>query len=122
MLAQIVHHLLINTLGCSAQRKFAQCGKIANLQKIIGRPRGVFGKIDLAFLKALNQFIGCNVDHHNISSIFDDRIGHKFTNLNAGDGGHNIGKAFDVLDIQRSPYIDTRVQQFINILKTFRVT
>jgi hypothetical protein len=50
MLAQIVNHLVVNTLSRAPKRQFAQGCEISSLQEIVSGSSGVIGKIDLAFL------------------------------------------------------------------------
>ena len=106
LLAQIVDHLVVDAIGRAAQRQFAQRGQIAGGEEVLGRPPGRLRHIDLAFVQALNELVGREVDQHDVGGLLQDRVGHGLAHGDAGDAGDDVGEAFEMLDVERGPDVD----------------
>ncbi len=121
MSAHIGDHLLVNPLRGAAQSELAQRGEVAVLEIILHRALGLLRQIDLAVLEALDQVLGREIDHLDIVGVIDDGIGHGLAHPDAGDLGHHVVQALDMLDVERRVDIDAGVEQFLDVEITLRL-
>ena len=121
VLAQIDDHLVIDPIGGAPERQLAQGREIAGLEEIIRRALGVLGQIDLAVLEPLDELGRRDVDDHHLIGLLDHGVGHGFAHAHAGDGRHDVGEAFEMLDVDRGPHIDARRDQLLDILVALRM-
>ena len=113
--AHVVDHLLVDPLRRAAQRQLAQRRQIAGLEIVAHRPLRLLGQVDLAFLQALGEILGREIDDLDLIGAVDDRIRHRLADPHAGDLGDDVVEALDMLDIQRGIDVDAGVQQLLDI-------
>ena len=78
-------------------------------------------QIDLAFMQALDQFVGGDVDQHHVVGALEHPVRHGLAHGHAGDAADHFGEAFDMLDIERRPHVQPGVEQFLDILPALGV-
>ena len=82
---------------------------------------GGLRQIDLAVLQALDQFFRSEVDEDDVVGVAQHGVRHRLAHDDAGDARDDVGEAFEMLDVERRPDIDARVEQFLDILPAFRM-
>ena len=68
---------------------------------------GLAGDIDFAFVQALAQIIGRQVDQHHLIGGIEEGIGHRLAYLDAGYAADHVVQAFEMLNVNRGEHIDT---------------
>ena len=68
---------------------------------------GLAGDIDFAFVQALAQIIGRQVDQHHLIRGIKEGIRHRLAYLNAGHAADHVVQAFEMLNVNRGEHIDT---------------
>ena len=106
----------IDAFGGAAQRQFAQRGQVLRLEEVVHRARGGVLDVDLAFGQPLEQFVGRQIDQHDLVGVFEHRVGHRLAHPHARDLLDDVVEAFEVLDVERGPDIDAGGEQFLDIL------
>ena len=79
------------------------------------------GDINLAFVQALAQIVGGEIDQHHIVGGIEKRVGYGFTNLNAGNAADHVIETFQVLHVNGSKNINPGFQQLFNVLPALRM-
>ena len=120
-LAAVVAHVFIDTICRAAQGQLAQCQQIALAKEVARGPLGLLQRIDLARLEALEQLLGRDIDDDDLVGIVKDMVGHGLMDLYAHNAAHHIVEAFQVLNVERGPHLDTRLQQLLHILPALGV-
>ncbi len=120
MAAHMVEHLRIDRLCGAAKREFAQCRQIRFGKEVRKSARGFLRNIDFPLAQPFDQLVGRDVDNLDLG-IFEDRVGHRFADTHAGEGGDDVVQALDMLDVERRIDVDPGVEQFLDILIAFRV-
>ena len=77
---------------------------------------GLLRHIDLALAQALQQVVGRQVDQLDLVGLLDDAVGHRFADHDAGDLGHDVVEAFEVLDVDGGGDVDPGGEQFVDVL------
>ena len=103
-------------LGRLTQRQLAERDEIRLIEEILQRPLGLVGNIDLPGGEPHDQLIGRDVDQLDLVRHFQHGVGQALADDDVGDLGDHVVEAFDVLDIERGPNIDARVQQLLDVL------
>ena len=67
--------LLVDPLCGAAQRELAQRGQVARREIVLQRALGLLGDVDLAFLEALDQVVGREVDELDGVGTVEHRSG-----------------------------------------------
>ena len=116
LLAQIVDHLVVDPVRGAAQREFAQRGQIAGSEKTLRRPSGRLRHVHLAFIQALNELVGREIDQNDVGGLLQDPVGNGLAHDDPGDARDDIGEALEMLDIERRPHIDARGEQLLDVL------
>ena len=116
LLAQIVDHLVVDPVGRTAEREFAQRGQGAGGEEILDRAPRRLGHIDLALVQALNELVRRDVDEDDVGRLLKNAVGHRLAHDDAGDARDDVGEAFEMLDVERRPYVDAGVEQLLNVL------
>ena len=116
LLAQIVDHLVVDPVGRAAEREFAQRGQVAGGEEILGRAPRRLGHIDLALVQALNELVRRDVDQDDVGRLLKHAVGHRLAHDDAGDARDDVGEAFEMLDVERRPYVDAGVEQLLDVL------
>ena len=115
-LAQLLDHLVVDPRRGAAQRDLAQRREVAQGEELLLREPRRLGHIDLAVLEALDQLLGGEIDQHDVVGVAQHDVGHGFAHGDAGDARDDVGEAVEVLDVERRPDVDARVEQFFDIL------
>ena len=116
MIAHVGLHLRVHPLGGPSERQLAQRDQIALAEEVVDRLPGLLGDVDLAFLQALEEIIGRQVDQLDLVGALEHRIGHRLADDHPGDLRDQIVQALDVLDVQRRVDRDAGVQQLEDVL------
>ena len=120
-LAEIVDHLIVDTIGGAPQRQLAQRGQIAGREETLGRPPGRLRHIHFAFVQALNELVRREIDENDVGGLLQDPIGNGLAHDNASDARDNVGEAFEMLNIERGPDVDTGSEQLLDVLPALGV-
>ncbi len=115
-LAQEVDHLVVDAVGCPPQAEFAKGREDGGAEEAFERAAGIVGEIDLARLEALDEFAGREIDQHHLVGGFEHDVRHRLAHRDPGNAGHEVGEAFEMLDVERGPDIDAGVQELGDIL------
>ena len=86
----------------SAVRRSASSRKrrqVAGRKEMLERALGLLGDVDLAFLQALDQIVGREVDELDGVGAVEDRIRHGLAHAHVRDLGDDVVQALDVLDV-----------------------
>ena len=121
LLAQIVDHLIVDAIGGAAQRQFAQRRQIAGGEEILRRPPGCLRHIDLAVVQALDELVGREIDQNDVGGLLQDPVGNGLAHGDAGDARHDVGETLEMLDVERRPDADARVEQLLDVLPALRM-
>ena len=68
------------------------------------RPLHLRLTVYLALAQAGHEFVGFKVNQLHLIGPVKNTVGYAFAHNHAGEGGHNIIKAFNVLHVDRCPY------------------
>ena len=115
----VADHLLVDPLRRTAQREFAQRGKVAGREVVADGALGLVRHIDLAVLQPLDQIVRSQVDQLNIVGLVDYRIRHRLAHPDARNPGDDVVQALDMLDVERGVDVDTGSDEFLDIHVTF---
>jgi hypothetical protein len=88
---------------------------------MLERALGLFGDVDLAFPKPLNEIVRGEVDQFDAVGGVEHRIRHGLAHPHMGDLRDHVVEALDVLDIDRGIDVDAVGQQFLDIEIAFRM-
>ena len=120
-LAPVGLHLVVDAIGGAAQRQLAQREQVALAEEVRHRPLGLLRQVDLAGTQARQQLVGRQVDDDHLVGLVEEPIGHGLPDTDAGDAADDVVQALQVLHVHRRPDVDTRVEQFLDVLPAFRV-
>ena len=95
--------------------------QVALAEKILHRPLGLLRGVDLAFFQALQKVIRGKVDQLHLIGLFQHRVGQGFPHDDAGDLGHDVVEAFQMLNVEGGVNVDAAVQQFHHVLPALGV-
>src|SRR6185437_10598433 len=115
-LTQIVDHLVVDPIGGAAQRQLAQRRQIAGSEEVLGRPPRRLRHINLAFVEALDELVGREIDKNDVGGRLQDPVRNGLAHGDAGDARDDMGEALEMLDVERRPHVDARVEQLLNVL------
>ena len=116
MAVAVFAHRRVDALGRRAQRELAQRDQVALAEEILrGVPRLV-GHVDLALGKALEQFVGRQIDELDFVGAGEHAIGHGLAHVDAGDLRDDVVQAFEMLHVDRRVDIDAGGEQFLDVL------
>ncbi len=116
-----VEQLLVHPLGGAAQREFAQCGEVGRREEVLERALGLLGDVDLAFLEALDQVVGRQIDQLDRIGTIEHGIRHGFAHAYMSNLRDDVVEAFDMLDIDRGIDFDAVIQQLFDVEIALRV-
>ena len=80
----------------ASSRKFVQ---IFLGEKILQRGGGAVGGINLSQLQPFAQFLGGQVNVHNLVGLQHEAVGHALAHVHARRAQHRVVQAFEVLDV-----------------------
>ena len=69
----------------------------------------------------LDQLVRRDVDQLDFVGLLEHGVGQRLADDDAGDLGDDVVEAFDVLDVERRPDVDARVEQFLDVLPALGV-
>ena len=78
-------------------------------------------QVNLAFLEPLQEFVGRQIDQHDLVGLIEHPVGDRLPDPDAGDAADHVVEAFQMLDVDRGQNIDAGVEQFLDILPAFRM-
>src|SRR5262249_5866597 len=102
--------------------ELAQGAEVARLEEALESAAGQFASVDFALAEARGELFGRQVDQLDLVGIFENLIGDRFTNADAGDAGNDVVQAFEMLDVERGVDVDAGFDQLCDILPALRVT
>ena len=73
-------------------------------------------QIDLALFEPLDEFVGRDVDQHDIRRLLNHAIRHSLADEHASNARDDIGQAFKMLDVERGPDVDAGLEQLLHVL------
>ena len=121
LLPQIVDHLVVDATGGAAERQFAQRRQIAGSEEILRRPPRCLGHIDLAFVQALDELVGRKIDQNDVGGLLQDPVGNGLAHGDAGDARNDVSQTLEMLDVERRPDADARIEQLLDVLPALRM-
>ena len=98
--------LLVDPLGGAAQRQLAQRRQVGGREEMLQRALGLFGNVDLAFLEALDQVVGREIDQLDGVGAIEHRVRHRLAHAHMRNLRNDVVEAFDVLDIDGGVDVD----------------
>ena len=85
------------------------------------RALGLLRHIDLAFVQALDQVLGRQIDNLDVVRLVENAVGHRLAHPDPGDLGDYVVEAFDMLDVKRREDIDAGCDQLLDVEITLGV-
>ena len=119
--AHVVDHLIVHPLRRPPQRQFPQGCEVAGQEVMLHRSLRLVRQVDFALVQPLDQVLGGEVDQLDVVRAVDDRVGHRLAHPDAGDSGHHVVQALDVLDVQRGVDVDPGPKQLLDVQVALRV-
>ncbi len=77
--------------------------------------------IDLAFGQPFQKLIGRKIHKHEFVGVVEHGVGHRLAHPDLGDLLNYVVQAFEMLNVQCGPDIDTGGEQLVDILPALRV-
>jgi hypothetical protein len=116
--ARFIAWLRWSSTVCAARRSASSRSAVrfSGLKKLLGRETGGLGQVDLALGHALAQFRRRDVDQLDLVGAAERAVRHRLALAHAGDLPDHVDQAFQMLDVQRRPDVDTGLQQLLDIL------
>ena len=112
-------YVVVYPIRCPAQRQFAQSQQIAFAEKVLHCSLGLLRYVDLAFLQAPEQFFVWQIDQNDFVGTVKYVIRHRFPDLRPGNAADDIVQTLQMLDVDRSTYVDAGAEQLLDILPAF---
>ena len=113
--------LLVDPLGGAAQGEFAQRGEVGGREEMLERALGLFRNVDLAFLEALDQVVGRQIDQFDGVGAVEHGVRHGLAHAHMRDLRDDVIEAFDVLDIDGRVDVDAVAHQLFDVEVALRV-
>src|SRR5262249_44754728 len=111
MLTHVADHLLVDPLCGATERELAEGGEVAWGGIVADGALCLLRQVDLAFLEALDQILGGEIDELDLVGPVDDPIRHRLAHADAGDLGDDVVEALDMLDVERRIDVDAGSEQ-----------
>ena len=89
--------------------------RLAGEKKCSSARSACFGNVDLAFLEALDQIVGRQIDQFDGIGAVEHGIRHGFAHAHVGDLRDHVVEALDVLDIDGGIDVDAAAHQFFDV-------
>ena len=112
----LLEQLVVNAFCRAAECEFAQRGEVGRREVVLERTLGLLGNVDLAFLEALDQVVGRQIDQFDTVGAVENSIGHHLPHAHTRDLRYDIVQALDVLDVDGGVDVDAGVQQLLDVL------
>ena len=114
-------HLLVNAVGGAAESEFAERDQVAFAEKILDGRGGLFRQVHFAFLHALEQVVGRQVDELDLVGAIEQKIRHGLAYVDARDLGDHVVQALEMLHVYGGVDGDARAEQLVDVLPAFLV-
>ncbi len=114
-------HRRVDPVRRGAQRQLAQRDQVALAEEVLDRAPRLLRHVDLALAQALQQLVGRGVDQLDLVGALEHAVRHGLLHADAGDPGHHVVQAFDVLDVHRGVDVDARGEQLLDVLPALGV-
>src|SRR5664280_2603152 len=103
-------------LGHLAQRRLAQRREVLDLEEVVQRRLHALGPVHLARAQAPNQRLWGEIDQHDLVGRREDVVGDRLAYDRAGQLGHLVVEALQVLHVDRREHVDSRVEHVAYVL------
>ena len=121
LVAAVLQHLIVDAVGGSPQRQFAQRNQVTLAKEVANRPFRLLRQVDLALLEPLQEFVRRQIDQHHFVGGIEHLVGDGLPDADAGDAGDHVVERLQVLHVDRRVDIDAGREQFLDILPALRV-
>ncbi len=105
-----------HAVGALAQGDLAQGGEVLDGEEVVLRALRLSLAVDEPRLQALEEVGGLYVDELDLVGVVKDAVGDALAHDDAGDGGHHVVQALDMLDVDGGVDVDAGAQEFLDIL------
>ena len=110
-----IEQLLVDPLRRAPERELTERREVGGREEMLQRPFGLLRNVDLALLQALDQVVRGEIDKLDRVGAIENRVGKRLPHTDAGDLGHDIVQALDVLDVKGRIDVDTPGQELLDI-------
>ena len=117
----VAAHLRIDPMGRLPQCQFAQGDEVALTKESLERAARLVGEVHPALPQPLQQHVGRHVDQLDLVGPLEHGVGHRLAHGDAGDLGHDVIEALDVLHVERGVDVDAGIEQFEHVLPALAV-
>ena len=114
-------HLVVHPGGGAAQGQLPQGHQVAGPEELLHGLGGLLGDVDLALLQPLQQVFRGDIDQLDLDGLVQQAVGHGLPHDDAGDLGHHVVQALEMLDVDRGVDVDAGGQQLLHILPALLV-
>ena len=121
VVAHVVAHLRVHVLRGHPQGQLAQRDQVALAEEVLAGLARLVRDVDLAVPEAVEQVVGGQVDQLHLVGVLEDGVRHRLAHDDAGDLGHHVVQALDVLHVHRGVDVDARVEQLEHVLPALGV-
>ena len=95
--------------------------KLPGVKKFWVARRAVLRHVYLAFVEALDELVWREIDQNDVGGLLQDPVGNSLAHGDASDARNDVSETFEMLDVERRPYADARVEQLLDILPALRM-
>ena len=121
LVATVLAHLGVDPFGGAAKRELAQGDEVPLAEERVGGAHGLGAEVDLALLEPLPQLVRGQIHEADLVGQLEHRVGHRLPYDHAGDLGHHVVEALDVLHVQGGVDMDPCRQQLLDVLPALLV-
>ena len=111
----------VNAIGGTTQRELAQGNQVRLPEKLLDSWGRVTGAIDRSRPQPREEFGGWQVDQLDLVGLIENAIRNGFRLPLARNPLDDVVQAFQVLDVERGPYVDSRGAQLLDVLPSLRM-
>ena len=116
MVAHVGLHLRVHPLGGAPERELPERDQVALPEEVPDRLLGLLRQVDLALLQSAEQLVGREIHQLDLVGPLEHGVGDRLAHDHAGDLGHDVVQALDVLDVERRVHGDPGVEQLEHVL------
>ena len=118
----VVLHLRVDALGGAPQRQLAQGDQVALAEEVLDRARGLLRACRPCLrCRRWSRSSGVRSISSTSSACSKMRVRHGLAHDHAGDLGHHVVQALDVLDVDGRIDVDAGVEQLLDVLPALGV-
>ena len=81
----------------------------------------LFRPVDFSFSKAGDKFLWLDIYQLHLVGAVEYPVGNPLAHHHPGDGCDNVVEAFQMLNVYRGVYVDSRLEEFLDILIPFEM-